>query len=253
MAKARQEMAVQGENPMVLTERPSFLPTEAKGRGSEEVTFNDIVVPRLSIIQSLSPQRSKNKEEYIPGAEEGMFFNTVTKKLYSGDQGVYFVPVYFRPEWVLWKKRTEGGGFIGAYSSVGEGQHALATQSNREAMELLDTAQHFCLVLDPASTIDAPVVEEVVISMAKSQLKASRNLNSLAKLVGGDRFSRAYRLSTVQVNGPKGDYYNWKIEPTGFPPEAVYRRAESMYESVISGKRTIDRAADDTVAHDNEI
>lgn len=233
-----------------LAERPDYMGNQE--RGSEEVTISDLTIPRLSMIQDLSPQRKANKAEYIEGAEEGMMFNTVTNQLYVDP--VLFVPVYFRLEWVIWKNRDAGGGFVGAYATQEEAVAALAahsaagqtTDKGEPVLEIQDTAQHFGLLLDPNSPAEDPRADEIVISMSRSQLKPSRQFNSQIKMAGGDRWERLYRFSPVVTEGQKGDYYNWKVEQLGFVSEGVYAKAESLYEAVKSGQRNVERGPDKT-------
>jgi hypothetical protein len=237
-----------------LAERPSYLGQES--RGSEEVTIQDITIPRLSMVQDLSPQRKKNNAEYIEGCEEGMTFNTVTNELYADP--VIFVPVYFRLEWLVWKHRDAGGGLQGVCATQEEavalvGAHPLAgqmTEKQEPVLEVQDTAQHFGLLLDPNSPAEDPRATEIVVSMSKSQLKPSRQLNSQVRIAGGDRFDRYYRLSAVQVDGARGEYYNWKVEQLGFVSEAIFAQAEALYESVVSGKSVVER--DDSTSEEEE-
>ena len=229
-----------------VADRPAYM-GGGIGRGSEEVTITDITIPRLSMVQDLSPQRKKNNAEYIEGCEEGMLFNTVTNELYKDP--VLFVPVYFRLEWLIWKHRDTGGGLQGVFATQEEavaavGKHPLAgqtTEKGEPVLDVQDTAPHFGLLLDPNSPADNPRATEIVISMSKSQLKPSRQLNSMIRIAGGDRFERYYRVSAVQVDGARGEYYNWKIEQLGFVSQAVFAQAEALYESVVSGKRDVDR------------
>lgn len=242
MAKSK-EVTVASQT--ALAERPSYLGEES--RGSEEVTIQDITIPRLSMVQDLSPQRKKNNAEYIEGCEEGMTFNTVTNELYADP--VIFVPVYFRLEWLVWKHRDAGGGLQGVCATQEEAvalvaAHPLAgqlTEKQEPVLEVQDTAQHFGLLLDPNSPAEDPRATEIVVSMSKSQLKPSRQLNSQVRIAGGDRFERYYRLSAVQVDGARGEYYNWKVEQLGFVAEKVFAQAEALYESVVSGKRDVER------------
>ena len=92
---------------MFALDRPEYVSNVS--RGSEGVGTDDLSLPRLSIIQDLSPQRKKDKDEYIPGAEEGMVFNTASNQLF--DKPIVIVPCYFRSEYVAWKDRKSGGGF----------------------------------------------------------------------------------------------------------------------------------------------
>lgn len=243
---AKKDVAVAA--PTDIAERPDWM--GESNRGSEEVTIQDLTIPRLSMIQDLSPQRKKNAAEYIEGCEEGMLFNTVTNQLYP--KWVLFVPVYFRMEWVVWKHRDAGGGFIGAFATQEEavaavGDHPMAgqvTEKGDPVIEIQDTAQHFGLLLDPDSPAEGPRATEIVISMSKSQLKPSRQLNSQIRISGGDRWERYYKLSAVSVQNAKGqDYFNWKVEQLGFVSEATYTQAEGLYESVKAGERDVERGS----------
>lgn len=214
-------------------DRPSYM--KGASRGSEEVKIENLAIPRLSIIQALSPQRKKNDPNYIDGAEEGMIFNTVTCQLY--EDGVTVVPCYFRPEWVLWKSMDSGGGFVGAFSSPEEAQRALEHHDDARDLEIVDTSNQFCLLINDSGRID-----EVVISMSASQQKISRQWNSMIRVAGGDRFERMYKLEAVGVQNSRGqDYFNWKVTQLGYVSEEVYNRAEGLYAAIASGKRDINR------------
>lgn len=228
-----------------VQERPDWMGDES--RGSEEVTIKDVTIPRLQLVQDLSPQRKKNQAEYIEGCEEGMMFNSVTNELYQSS--VLFVPVYFRLEWLVWKHRDTGGGLQGVFATQEEavafvGQHPLAgqtTDKGEPVLDVQDTAQHFGLLLDPNSLAANPRATEIVLSMSKSQLKPSKQFNSQIRIAGGDRWERYYRLSPVEIDGPKGTYFNWKVEQLGFVAETVFAQAEALYESVVSGQRDVER------------
>lgn len=222
-------------------ERPDWVQDTA--RGSEGVTTNDLSLPRLSIIQDLSPQRKKDKAEYIEGASEGMIFNTATGELY--DKGsVIVVPSFFRAEYTVWKDRDQGGGFGGAFDTEAEAEEYINKQENPAAWDVVYTHQHFCVMVCPGHTTANPKLQDVVISMSKSQLKPSRKWNTTIQQAGGDRFCRAYKLSVVGDRSEKGEFYNWSVTPLGFVPEEIYKRGEAVYEAVKSGARDVSRQDD---------
>jgi hypothetical protein len=232
---------------LAMGARPDFL-KQGPARGSEEVDLSDITIPRLSIIQDLSPQGKKSKPEYIDGAEVGHLFNTITKELFTGE--VMFIPVYFRKEYIIWKLRAKGGGFFGAFNTEQEAVAALPDlEGNANDYEVVDTHVHFVLLVKQGSTKDAPILEEVVLSMSKSQNKKSRELNTMIKLAGGDRFSRIYKLSATEEQNKNGDdYWNYRVSPFGYVSEAMYKRAEETYEAISSGQRKVDHGGDDSDA-----
>lgn len=227
-----------------LTERPEWA-SKPSNRGSETVTMDDVAIPRIDVIQDLSPQRKSSKPEYIEGAETGAIFNTVTNQLYG--ERVHIVPVVFRKEYVIWKDRDSGGGFRGAYRTQEDANHALRQLEDADSCEVVDTAQHFVLVLTSDNR-----VEEAVMSMSRSKMKASRKLNSLVRQVGGDRFAAVYQVRSVEAVSPKGEYMNFDVAFAGYTPEAVFARAEAMYEAVMTGDRDVDRTDRRDTEEDSE-
>jgi len=228
------------------TDMPDYL-KQGSGRGSEDVGSEDLTIPRISIIQDLSPHHKKNKPEYIEGAEVGMAFNTVSQTLYGSE--LFIVPVYYRKEFVLWKDQSKGGGFHGAFGSMAEGEEARAQveDGNPNDYEVVDTAQQFVLVVDEKGA----VVEEAVISMAKSQMKPNRALNTQIRMAGGDRFSRVYKLSVIEAqNGAGQEYMNWDIKPMGYVTKETYETAEVMYDSVKGGSRDVNRNSESAGGND---
>lgn len=218
---------------------PSF--GQNQGRGSEHVGAQDITIPRLGIIQSLSPQRKKNDPEYISGAEEGMMFNSVTKALY--DKTVLVVPIYYRLEYLLWKIRKEGGGFRGVFDTR---ESALVeARGLKETTEVVDTGQQFCLVSADAGK----TWTEVVISMAKSNQSVSKTWNADIRLRtqehGLDRFTTVYEVGTAEKSNDKGDFFVFSVDFLRFMTDgerSLYDRCEKIYESIARGEKDVDRA-----------
>lgn len=219
---------------------PAFLANQTTARGSENVKSEDLVIPRLELTQDLSPCRKKTDPNYIDGCTEGMMYNNVTRQLYGTEALV--VPVYFKKEWLIWKNRDAGGGFRGAFSSEADAESAMAALEDGSDCEVVDTAQHFCLLVTP----DTGKVEEIVISMNKSKMKVSRKWNSLIRMNGGDSFGRVYRIGSVtEKNNKNQDYYNFVISPAGFPSEELFKRAEGLYDAISAGSVQIDRKLDE--------
>lgn len=224
-------------------------PEWAKGgtaRGSENVGSKDLMLPRLEIIQSESPIKDEN-----PDAADGLMFNTVTGEV-LGDT-VIIVPIFYRMEYLVWKDKDHGGGFFGAFASESE---ALARKSEvlseercpEEWIEVVDTPVHYCLRLREDGK-----TEQIVISMPKSKAKVSRKWNSTIQICGGDRFARAYKVTTFRDKNRQGKtFQNYVVQPAGFPPEAIYREAERLYEVFRKEGVKADHASAQRAAGDGE-
>jgi hypothetical protein len=217
---------------------PAFL-NKGIARGNESVNSDDLVIPRIELVQSISPCRKKSDPAYIQGVEEGDFFNNVTREIYGKE--ITVIPVFFKKEYLLWKDRTKGGGFKGAYSNLQEAAAACEVLPDGMDVEIADTPQHFVIVVHPDGR-----QEEAVLSMAKSKAKVSKQWNSIIRMNEGDRFSRKYKLSSTEDKSDKGAYFNFRVACVGFVSEEQYRRAEKVYEIVSSGKASVNRDSEVT-------
>ncbi len=223
MATKKAEIAVKEENALVFAqEMPSYM-SQGSGRGSEEVKSSDIVLPRLELVQALSPIKEVNED-----AKEGYMFNSVTQEVIG--EVAYFVPVYYRMEYLVWKDQDQGGGFFGSFNSQKEAEErkaqAVSEGENPDYIEIVDTpVQYGIRILDNGD------MEQIVISMAKTKSKVSRKWNAMIQIAGGDRFSRVYKITSFRDENKKGQkFYNYVVQPAGYTPERIYKEAEKLYE-----------------------
>jgi len=226
---AKNQVAVKEEFQLMSDTLPDYL--KQGNRGAENVGTEDMIVPRIELIQALSPVRKKSDPAYIEGAEEGMLYNNVTRALYGTE--VTVIPVYYTKQYLVWKDRKLGGGgsngFRGAFATEAAARDAIA-QLAEDGLEVADTAQHFVLVRNGDDW------QEAVVSMSKSKIKVSKRWNSLMRLTNTDSFSRAYKLSsTVETNARNESYYNFNVTALGFVTKEMYERAEKLYETVRTG------------------
>ncbi len=223
----------------VVEDMPDYL-KKGSNRGAENVTNEDVIIPRIEVVQALSPARKRNDPAYIDGAEEGMLFNNVTRELYGSE--VTVVPVFYTKQYLVWKDRKQGGGtngFRGAFNSRSDAENAI-NELAEDGLEVVDTAQHFVLVWHNNKW------SEAVISMAKSKMKVSKRWNSLMRLTDTDSFSRAYKLSAVtETNARNEQYFNFGISAMGFVPKDVYEQGEKLYNVISKGGVKVSSDYDD--------
>ena len=180
------------------------------GMGLENVDKQDLALPFLKLLQSGSDETKKKHAKYVEGAEAGMFYNTVTKKLYNGEKGIEVIPVYYKmtyPEWAPFERR-EGRP---VHNDRGPGIMSKVTQNqnNKDMLdngnEIIKTANHFVI-------INGERPEKALMTMKSTQLKVSRSWNSLIedqfeidpktnKSVPAPMFSRVYKLNSVEQTG----------------------------------------------------
>lgn len=77
--------------------------------GLENVTTKDLLIPRLTILQELSPQLNEDKPEYIDGATVAMICDTAAGKVW---EKIEFIPVYYARIFLEWAPRKSGDGLV---------------------------------------------------------------------------------------------------------------------------------------------
>ena len=196
------------------------------GKGLQNISNDDVTIPRLAIIQSGSPQRKKKDEKYIDGADEGMIFNTVTNELYKDSLEV--IPCGYRKTYVEWVPRDKGGGLVAVHDYKPE--KAVTDPKTRKTMlgenQIVDTAEHFVLV----KTADG--YSPAVLTMTSSNLGVSRKWNTLLKM---KRIN--VKGQTVEAENDLGNWHKYKIEEAGqIETKDIFKEAEKLADSVTTGK-----------------
>jgi len=196
---------------------------EDANSGLENITAEDLTIPRLKILQALSPEVNKRDGKYVEGASAGDVINTVTSKLYNEDNELVVLPVAYKRLFLEWQPRESGGGLVTQH----EDQAILSkTTKNHIGQDVLEngnyiqtSANHFVLVLNSDGSYDT-----AMIPMAGTQLKKSRTWNSVMasiKMRSNDKvftppsFSHKYLLKTVQESNDRGSWFGWSISNLG--------------------------------------
>jgi hypothetical protein len=197
---------------------------EDEGAGREGITAKDLAIPRLSILQALSPVCTKGDPAYIKDAETGEIYDNIHGKRYSGETGIIVIPVTYRRTFLEWKPRKAGGGFVGDHGADPEILSQCTTNDTGQTITpdgntLIQTAEYFCVMIDPESKLP----RQVVISMSSTQFKKAKIWNSMITGLMVPRpdgkgvfnpaiFYQSYKLTTVPESNDKGSWFGWKVE-----------------------------------------
>jgi hypothetical protein len=180
MPKAKQELAPTPQGGALATaDQMDFLASRS-GQGTERVGMADIIMPRVNILQSLSPQINARKPEFVEGAKEGQLFNAATRQFMDK---LRVLPCHYIRHHIEWLPNR--GGFVADHGeddrimkSIGEGGRVKGR--NEQKYDVLDngnlivpTPTWYCLDLDHGG-------QQIVIPMPRTQSKASRSWMSQA-------------------------------------------------------------------------
>ena len=232
----------------VTTRKEGGLPSTALYEGDahagfENVKTSSLALPILKLLQNGSGEAQKRNQNYVEGAEPGMFLNTVTKKLYDGAKGIEVIPCHYKLEYQEWADFGTGSGrpenIFDANSDI------LSKTKNENGKDRLENGnyiqtvgQHYVLIREGNST------ENALISMSSSQGKVSRKWNSMMMSITLDgkngpytppSFSHKYKLTSVLNSGKGNQWYGFNVTQVGPVEEpALYERAKKFYTSLAS-------------------
>ena len=211
-------------------------------KGFENVKTESLAPPILKLLQNGSAEAQKRNQNYVEGAEPGMFLNTVTKQLYDGDKGIQVIPCHYKLEFQEWADYGTGSGrpemIYPDSSDILEKTTKGADNKDRlqNGNYILTVGQHFVIIVGDKGS------ETAMISMSSSQGKISRKWNSMMKSISLDgkdgpftppSFSHIYKLSSVLNTGKGNQWYGYNVEKVGMLEDAkMYERAKKFYEGI---------------------
>ena len=232
----------------VTTKKEGGLPSTALYEGDahagfENVKTTSLALPILKLLQNGSGEAQKRNQNYVEGAEPGMFLNTVTKKTYEGATGIEVIPCHYKLEYQEWADFGTGSGRPeNIYSADSDILSKTKNEMGKDRLDngnyILTVGQHYVLIRDGNST------ENALISMSSSQGKVSRKWNSMMMSITLDgkngpytppSFSHKYRLTSVLNSGKGNQWYGYNVTKVGPVEEpALYERAKKFYTSLAS-------------------
>lgn len=209
-------------------------------KGLENVKTESLALPILKLLQNGSGEAQKRNENYVDGAEPGMFLNTVTKKLYDGAKGIEVVPCYYKLEYQEWADFGTGSG---RPENIFDANSDILTktkkdQYGKDRLEngnfILTVGQHFVLILGSG-------VEPALISMSSSQGKVSRRWNSMMASITLEgkngpftpaTYSHKYLLSSVLNSGKGNQWYGYSVvKGDVINDSSLYERGKKFHNS----------------------
>ena len=192
---------------------------EDVGAGQENMTKDDMMIPRITILQQMSPQTMKREGDYVEGAEAGHIFDNVAQKVFDGEKGITVVPISYRRAHIEWK--ADRGGLVRDHGSD-SACLANCTRGDKgeyftdEGNEIVPTGEYFVFIVNEDGS-HSPAL----LSMSKSQMKRAQQWNAMISRLMVDiqgkkqnpaMFWNAYNLSTVPESNDQGSWFGWSIK-----------------------------------------
>ncbi len=178
---------------------------EHANKGFENVSAEDFSIPFLKILQPLSSQLDEDAPEFIKSAKSGMFFNTVTERLYG--RTVQLIPLRYKKVWLEWL--PERGGLVGKHEpgAIKVNKDKFTKWISENGNIIAEHHNFYCLVANHFD--EGPIV----FSLTSTGNRHAKNWNTqimMTRLPSGNRapfFSSIWELETVKNKNDAGSWY----------------------------------------------
>lgn len=234
--------------------------------GFENVSASDLLIPRINILQKMSPQIDKSDPAYIAGAEYGDFCDTGTGEIFKESMSV--VPCFYAMVYLEWAPRGSGKGLVANHGTDASClKNATPDEKRRMVLPngnyIAETATWYVLNLSANR-------RRSFIPLTSTGLKRSRQWLTLLtserlKRPDGTEFVppmwyRSWNITTVEEKNNDGSWKNWKFSPGDpilalDPTKTILREAKDFFEQARDGlvKGDVASAAEENAKSSAEV
>jgi len=233
---------------------PAFMRQDAD-LGKENIGKDDIEIPRLKLMQGLSPELM----EY-DGLKAGYFFHPAAEFIFDGPFRA--VPIFMDQRYILWRPRDAGGGILARaddgvhWSPAGgdftvqldkkDGGHTvkwkLAPTVAQSGLANWGTMNPADPNSPPAATLmynfllafpDEPDLMPAVLSFQRSSIKMGRRFNTKLKTVRAPIFGTIWEFRSAEDHNNSGQtFFNIDVKSAGLVEDQdQYSQYRAMYET----------------------
>ena len=182
--------------------------------GFEDEEKGDMIIPRVKVIQTLSPER-KDKV-----AEEGEIINSLTKDKLNGK---IFIPVFKFNNNIDWKDRSEGGGILciareGKTGIMSDGTVLICAQCRRNEFDNTKQGKEShpkCTKYINFFGFFEGERIPTILSFAKTNYNEGKKIYSLAKVTMQNMWHFGYTLSSKLLTKGGNEWYVIVASPAG--------------------------------------
>jgi hypothetical protein len=234
---------------------------EDAGIGVDELGPEHFAIPFLKVLQKMSPELDD-----IENARAGDLYNTVTKEVIKGSDGVRVVNCAYTLQHIEWEPRGSGSGAPHAIYSAGDALPKTERGDDNKdyvvdgsGRYLERTAQHYVLVVD-----EDGITSQALLPMKATQLKKSKQWNSAMKsmkmkdasgnLFTPARFSHIWHLESVSEENKNGSWHGWQIsKDSQIEDPNLYAEAKHFAESIMAGQVKVQHVQEGDSLSDDDV
>lgn len=230
----QQKLATVEKDPLAV---PDYLKTVTGREGSENVSSSDLILPRLSICQSTTPQRKPDNSAYIKGLNDGDLFNTVTEENYG--RVVEFIPLIYAKSRIYFRDLKEGGGILCSSSNSitpDGGARISPTCATCPKSQFTPDKAPECTNFMNFPSLLLPDLSLIAASFKSTGLKPARQFLNRLEMFSqkNDKpyFTGVFELRVVPTKNTKGEFFTPTFTRVRWATQEEYEKALAIYTSL---------------------
>lgn len=205
------------------------------GRGFENIEKSDLLLPRLKLLQAMSPEVNDLNQK------PGTMFIGLSNKNY-GEKIVVIPVLHFRSR-IKWNPKDDGGG-IDCSAPDGKTPRETKYAANCAACQYPNwrpeekkkkDQQPQCTLYDNFLCLVDGATEPVIIPFERSKAKVAKKWYSVGGLKGGDMFDWQYEITVVkEKNADDEQFFNYSVRDIGKPtPDPRKQLCLNIWNSLV--------------------
>lgn len=261
----------------VATIKDNALPAHlqnAEKRTIGNVDNTDIIVPRVKLLQAISPEVTEND------AKAGTFWHTIAGE--SLGTKIRAIPIIIRKSYVLWSPRNDERGILARandglnWDNAGMEFTVKPKNSPHQVTYKLGKTVHektgdgpalsefgSSIPGDPKSPPAAALTYQMlwyfpdfaemspaIIINTRSSVKPAQSLISKIEMRPVDARGQVYEIGIVQEKGAEGPFLNYTYKSDGYATEEEFEFANLIYEKFATAEWRANEETGDTDVND---
>lgn len=216
------------------------------GKGMENIGADMLTLPRVKLLQDISPEVKKSSDRRIDGAEPGHIMLTSSDDVYDE---IFVVNLKLKTGIMAFNLDTKmpfrpmGSEYAdGLYPDkekliadmIHEGInpdliHEDPTVDAKTGYQVQESHRHSLLIIDPET---AKVKTPAAMDFTRTKVKESKNWNTQIATQGGDRYSALWRISSKVQTWNDYSWYNYDIKFHGWLTDELYAEADKVFNTL---------------------
>lgn len=209
----------------------------ALGEGREELSKEEMLIPRLKLAQALSDEMKKSNEKFMPELELGQFFNSVTGEIYGAK--VTIVPLRSFTEYIEFDKSRKVVKFYQPCELPPSEDLAVVDGEKPKCTKFLN---RMSLLIKEDGSTEPIVIGFKYVGRKKTPMLKLNTLMAM-KPESDPVYGYNYTLESIIVSNEEGEWYSGKFSNGVRLTAELVERARYYFNALTQDDVKVDDSA----------